>query len=159
MAPLPLPPPDAFGELAGMLLGKKVKATRGTGVARNDIRGVATYVDSGGVPAFVAITDLPFIASVGAALAMFPLGVVNESIRSGVPSESLVENAYEVLNVAASLFNDVPGATLHVKVQKLEIGPVKPELAARFAKPTARLDMDIKIVGYPDGKLGFLALL
>lgn len=141
-----------------MLVGKKIKAARGSPLVAANVRGVATYADAAGTLAFVALTDVAFVASVGAALAMIPLPIVAEAIRTGKPPESLVENAYEVLNVAASLFNEVEGATLHVKVQKLTIGPLNPELAKRLLKPAARLDLDIGIPGYPDSKLSLVAV-
>jgi len=158
MPPALLPTPEAFGNLAGMLVGKRLKTTRGTPLAVPNIRGVATYVDAAGVLSFIAVTDVAFIAAVGAALAMIPLPVVTEAIRTGKPSEALVENAYEVLNVAASLFNEIEGATVHVKVGRLSVGPIDAELAKRLVKPSARADMDIGIPGYPDGKISFVAV-
>ena len=157
-APL-LPTPEAFADLAGMLVGKKIKATKVTApLAAAMVRGVASYVDAAGDVKFVAITDVALIGVIGAALAMIPLPIVTEAIRTGKPSEALVENAYEVLNVAASLFNEVEGTTLHVKVAKLVVGPLDPELTKRLLKPAARLDMLISIPGYPDAKLAFVAL-
>lgn len=158
-AAVQLPTPEAFANLAGMLVGKKIKATKVTApLVAAMVRGVASYVDAGGVVKFVAITDVALIGVIGAALAMIPLPVVTEAIRTGKPSEALVENAYEVLNVAASLFNEVEGSTVHVKVAKLVVGPLEPELAKRLLKPAARLDMLISVPGYPDAKLAFVAL-
>jgi hypothetical protein len=154
----PLPTADAFGNLAGMLVGKKVKAARGTPLVTANVRGVATYSDAAGVLVFLAVTDMACLASIGAALAMIPLPMVTEAIRTGKPSEGIVENAYEVLNVAASLFNEVEGTTTHVKVGKLAIGPLAPDLAKRLLKPAGRLDLDIGIPGYPDGKISLVAI-
>lgn len=141
-----------------MLVGKRVKVARGTPLLPANIRGVATYADAAGSLAFVALTDAAFVAGVGAALAMIPPPVVVDAIRTGKPPGGLVQNAYEVLNVAASLFNDVEGKTQHVKVEKLVIGPLNPELAKRLLKPAGRLDLDIGIPGYPDCKLSLLAV-
>lgn len=154
-----LPTPDAFANLAGSLVGKKIKATKSTApLLAANIRGVASYVDAGGDTKFVAVVDVALIGVIGAALAMIPLPVVTEAIRTGKPSEALVENAYEVLNVAATLFNEIEGTTLHVKVAKLVVGPLDPELAKRLLKPAARLDMLISVPGYPDARLAFVAL-
>jgi hypothetical protein len=158
-AALLLPTPEGFANLAGMLVGKKIKAIKSTApLAAPMVRGVASYVDAGGNVKFVAVTDVAFIGVIGAALAMIPLPMVTEAIRTGKPSEALVENAYEVLNVAASLFNEVEGTTTHVKVAKLLVGPLEPELAKRLLKPAARLDMVVSVPGYPDAKLAFVAL-
>jgi len=153
-----MPSLEAFGNLAGMLVGKKVKTTKAAPLVGPSIRGVATYVDATGAVIFVALTDVAFIASMGAALAMIPLPSVTEAIRSGKPSDVLVENAYEVLNVAASLLNDVEGATVHVKVTKLDIGAPTAELAKRLIKPAARIDLAFAIPGYPDARLSLVAL-
>jgi hypothetical protein len=154
----PLPTGDAFTNLAGMLVGKKLKATRGAPLPLASVAGVATYIDANAALHFVVVTDVAFIAGIGAALAMIPLPVVTEAIRTGKLSEALVENAYEVLNVASSLLNEMEGATTHVKVERLRIGPVDPALAKQLAKPAARLDLIIGIPGYPDGKFGLLTV-
>jgi hypothetical protein len=154
----PLPTVEAFGALVSMLIGKNVSVKRGTPLTTPNVRGAATYVDAAGTLIFVVLIDVAFLASAGAALALIPLPLVTEAVRTGKPSEGLVENAYEVLNVAASLFNDVEGTPVHVKVERLMTGPLDAELAKRIVKPGARFDRDIAIPGYLEGKVSFIAL-
>lgn len=153
-----LPPPAAVGDLIGMLVGKRARVKVAPPMAPAAVRGVATYVEAEGNLAFVALIDLPFLASVGGALAMVPASAVNDAIRKGVATEALVENAYEAMNVAASLFSDIEGTTVHVKLDKLAVGPLDAALAARLVRPAARMDVEVGIPGYPDGKVSFVAL-
>ncbi len=158
MAPPLLPTAEAFGTLTSMLVGKKVKVAKGAPLPSANVRCVATYVDGTGVLAFVVVTDLAFLAGIGAALAMIPPPAVAEAIKAGKPSEALVENAYEALNVAASLFNEIEGSTTHVKLEKVAVGVANPDIAKRLLKPLARTDLDIGIPAYPDSKVSFMAV-
>ncbi len=144
-----------------MLLGRRVKVKSGAALGSAQVRAAATYVCASGEISFVTLADIPFVASVGAALALIPVSAVNEAIKTGKPSPLLVENAHEVLNVAASLFNELDqGASppVHVKLERLDVGPLDARLSARLLKPAARVDLDVSVAGYPDGKLSFLAL-
>jgi hypothetical protein len=154
-----LPTPASIADLVTMLVGKPTRAGRGTPLAVSAARGVATYVDKDAKITFVTLTDMAFIASVGAALAMIPPGIVGEAVKSGKPSHVLVENAVEVLNILASLFNDLEGKGVHVKLQRLVlVPPLPPELARLIAKPGHRLDLEVTLPGYPNGRLSLLAV-
>jgi len=155
---LSLPTIDAIGNLTSTLLGKSIKVDRCPALVTANIRATATYYDSAGELAFLAVSDMAFLAGVGAALAMVPPPTVVDAIRTNKPPQPIVDNAYEVFNVLASLFNDAPGAAVHVKVRELSVGALKPDLAKRLLKPGARLDLVSKIPSYPDGKLGLVAL-
>jgi hypothetical protein len=154
-----LPSAASIEELTGMLLGRKVKTKLIGAIPSSQFRAAATYVEDTGNLAFVVTTCMACLAGVGAALALIPPGMVQEAVKTGKPSEMSVENAYEVFNVASSLFNTMSDATkdevsaVHVKIGALTIGPLDPKLAAKIAKPIARVDYDINITGYPDGKL------
>ena len=152
-----LPTPESFADLAGMLVGKRVRAKKVPALAPTAIKANATYVDGSGAVAFVALADLALVASLGAALAMIPPTMVQEAIRSGKPGDMLVENAYEILNVAASLFNDADGSC-HVKVTKLEFSALPADLATKVRTSKVRLDLDVEIPGYPNGKVAFVAV-
>lgn len=153
-----MPTGEAFGVLVGALVGRNVKVVRGTPLVPTAVRAVASYVDEAGKVLFVLATDYATCASIGAALAMIPAPTVADAVRTGKVPELLVENAYEVFNVAASLFNDVEGTTVHVKVSKLEVGTISPDTTRRIAKPSARIDRDFGIPGYPDGKFSILSI-
>jgi hypothetical protein len=153
-----LPPPAAVGDMIGTLVGKRAHAKAAPPLAPAAVRGVATYVETDGTLAFVALIDLPFLVSVGGALAMVPAATVNDAIRKGVASEALVENATEAMNVTASLFSDVEGTTVQVRLGRFAAGPLDASLAARLVRPAARVDLEVAIPGYPDGRVSFVAL-
>jgi hypothetical protein len=142
-----------------MLVGKKVRAVATTPLAVPTARGVATYVDASGKLAFVALTDMAFLAGVGAALAMIPPPVAAEAVKTGKPSPVLVENAFEVMNILSSLYNDPEGKGAHVKIRTLVVvPPIAADVAALLAKPLARLDLEMQLPGYANGKLTLLAV-
>jgi hypothetical protein len=157
---LKLPAAADLAKLLGSLFDKRIAVTKSAApLAPSAYRGVCDYVDLEQQTLFVCVCDLPLLAGVGAALAMIPPAVAAESVRAGKPSESLRENAYEVFNIAASMFNEVDGMDLHVKLRELLVGPpVPPATLAKIAKPVTRLDFDVVVPGYPVGKLALLAL-
>lgn len=159
MATNPLPTAAAIADLVTMLVGKKVRAVPTTPFPVASARGLATYVDQTQKLAYVALTDMAFLAGVGAALAMIPAGVVTEAIKTGKPSPVLTENAFEVMNIVASLYNDAEGKGAHIKIKALVVvPPIPPEVAGLLAKPAGRLDLEIQVPGYANGKLTLLAL-
>ena len=159
MAANPLPAPLAICELVSMLVGNRVKVTPCGPLPVPQARGVATYIDKEQKLVFVAITDMAFLAGVGAALALIPAAMVAEAVKTGKLSEALQENAFEVMNIVSSLYNDVEGKGTHVKIQRLVVAPpLPPELAPRLAKPTARRDVEVQVPGYASGKLTLLAV-
>lgn len=155
----PLPTPEAVGRLLTELMGKKVKLAKAPApLLPTAAAGGAPYLDPEKVLSYAALADAAFIASFGAALAMIPPNVVGDAIRAPKLPETLVENAYEVLNIAASVFNEIEGTALHVKIAKLVLAPLPAEVSTRLGKPTARLDLLACVPGYPDGRLSLLAL-
>jgi len=157
---LKLPTADAVGKLLTSLFDKRVAVTKSASLLpAASYRGVCDYIDADKKVLFVCVCDLPLMGSVGAALAMIPPAVVAESVRAGKPSDALRENAYEVFNIAASMFNEVDETEVHVKLRDLHVGPpLAPALLASFAKPVTRLDFDVTVPGYLVGKLALLAL-
>lgn len=155
-----LPNGEAIRQLLGMLLGTTVKIVKAQPMIVSQAKAAASYVDADKTLKFVVLVDLPFVASVGAALAMIPPAVAAEVIKSGKPTETIQENAYEVLNVAASLFNEVPETPIHVKIAGFETAnPTLPrELLMKLLKPAERLDCEVAITGHVNSKVSLFAL-
>lgn len=155
----PLPTPEAYGRLLTELLGKKVAIKKATAVmGPTEVRGVAPYVDTGKLVHYAAAADGAFIAGIGAALAMIPPNVAADAVRGPKLPENLVENAYEVLNIGASVFNDIEGTPIHVKISKLMTTPIPDEVIGKLGKAPARVDLVVGVPGYPDGKVSLFAL-
>ncbi len=155
----PLPNLNDFAKLVGMLVGNQPRVAKGTPLTAAKGNSVATYIDATKNIVYAALVDTPFVVSSGAALALIPPGVATDCIKSGKPTDAMAENAYEVLNVSASLFNEIPGTSLHVKLDKLQPAAGAPaELTAKLARPLARVDIAITIPGYPESKVSLLSL-
>lgn len=149
----------AFATLLGTLLGSRPKVTKSTTLVATKAHTVATYIDDQNHLVYAAIADVAFIAGAGAALALIPARMVQECIKSGAATETMVENAFEVLNIGSSLFNEIENTQLHVKIDRMKNhSALTKDLVSSIARPTARLDLVVGIPGYPDAKLSLLAL-
>ena len=114
---------------------------------------VAVYVDDAlRVTALIAC-DLSLSAYAGAAIGLIPVTATEEAIEGAALSETLSENLYEVLNIAASLFN-APGAE-HLRLYDMH--PAGGELPAAVRVQTLTLgrreDLAVDIAGYGSGRL------
>lgn len=158
----PLPASEEIAYLLGTLLDRRVKVTvvaKNAGVALAKGAHVALYVDETGTARFVGVADLTFGASVGAALALIPPALVGEAVKAGELSGALFENAYEVLNIAASTFNEAKGAKTHVKLRELRpFQQVDPAIIKAIKDGPKRLDVEIEIPTYGKGKLTLVVL-
>ncbi len=156
-----VPNAASVGDLVSTLVGKKVKVIPSTPpLPAASARAIATYIDPAGKLIYVALTDMAFLAGIGAALAMIPAPVAAEAIKSGKPAGPLFDNATEVMNIASALFNDTEGKLPHVKLQKFVVltPPLPPEIAKYALKPPARIDLEVQLPGYTNGKLTIIAL-
>ena len=161
MTGTPLPSALAVRELLESLLGLDVEAELVTAVVdphKHPGALVGAYVDDDdGLRALIAV-DLALTAHLGASIALMGLRVAEDVIRSELLSPVLYDNAREVLNVAASLFN-VDGAP-HVRLVEAfaprEILPAEVEkwILARVA----RLDMEMTVAGYGGGRMSVLVI-
>jgi len=161
MTGTPLPSALAVRELLESLLGRDVEAELVTAVVdppKHPGALVGAYVDDDdGLRALIAV-DLALTAHLGASIALMGLRVAEDVIRSELLSPVLYDNAREVLNVAASLFN-VDGAP-HVRLVEAfaprEILPAEVEkwILARVA----RLDMEMTVAGYGGGRMSVLVI-
>lgn len=114
---------------------------------------VAVYVDDTLQVTSVIAFDLPMSAHAGAAIGLVPVAGAEAAIEERVLTETLQENVYEVLNIAASLFNH-DGAT-HVRLYDVHhVGaPVPHDVLARALTLGRREDLAIQVGGYGAGRL------
>jgi hypothetical protein len=156
--PTPLPSIDAVKALLGSMLDKHVlgKPCAAVTLGPKAAGIVATYVTDAGALAAVGLFDLPCASYLGAALAMFPVGLATESIKAGKLDPNVAEGFHEVANVGASLLN-ADGAP-HVKLKSVVplAGGLPPEVAALIARPKKRRDVEVTVTGFGSGKLAFL---
>jgi hypothetical protein len=114
---------------------------------------IGVYVDDSlQVTALVAF-DLALSAHAGAAIGLVPVGGAQVAIEEGLLGDTLRENVYEVLNIAASLFN-VDGAT-HLRLYDVHHAglPVPGDVLAKALTLGRREDLAVDVPGYGPGKL------
>lgn len=117
-----------------------------------DVRVVASYVDDTQRPRAVLLLDVGLGCAFGAALALVPPVRCQEALASGQVPSDLADNTREVLNIAASLFNE--GAA-HLKLAGTWVAPepVPDEVVALLGAGGRRADLHVEVPGYSDGQL------
>jgi len=149
------PTPDAIAKMMSDLLGLPTTTKVLTAaVPTPALRVLSTYVDDTSKLTWIGAMDIACAASAGAALAMMPVGPVNDAIKGNTLTPAMIENSREVANVAANLFNTLSGHG-HVRLKDYIVAPqpIPSSLQTSMAKPVLRLDFDIAVRGYPVGKL------
>ncbi len=154
-APVHLPGAKEVRDLLEGLVGRDVKVAPSTPLAPGPYSpcSVAVYVDDLLRVSAVIACDAALSAWAGAAIGLVPVKRADEVRLAGVLTPDIEENLYEVLNVAAALFN-VPGAA-HLRLHVLHpAGPALPaDALARALALGRRLDLQVEIAGYGTGRL------
>ncbi|MFL6025055.1 MAG: hypothetical protein ACJ72O_17065 [Marmoricola sp.] len=114
---------------------------------------VAVYVDDTLQVTSVIAFDLALSAHAGAAIGLVPAAGAQTAIEEGILNDTLRDNLYEVLNIAASLFN-ADGAT-HVRLYDAHhIGnPLPGDVLVKALTLGRREDLAIDVAGYGSGRL------
>ncbi|HWJ66567.1 MAG TPA: hypothetical protein VNT31_07815 [Nocardioides sp.] len=150
-----LPQPKQVRDLLADLLGKEVTLEPATPFAPgpDTPASVAVYVDDQlHIRALIAC-DLALSAHAGAAIGLVPVAGAEAAIEDGKLTDTLAENLYEVLNIAASMFN-VVGAE-HLKLHALHPAgpPLDPQVRIQTLTLGRREDLTLEIAGYGAGAL------
>jgi hypothetical protein len=157
----PLPGAKDVRDLLEGMLGREVEVRTGGAMVNPQADAgaqVGAYVDKLGALRAVVVADLALAARAGAAIALMPAGGAEVAIEESQLSQSLFENAYEILNVMASLFN--VGDAPHVKLDGCWApgDTVPADVAQWVLSYVRRLDLDVDVKGYGPGRLSVLAL-
>lgn len=148
-----LPVPKQVRDLFGDLLDREVTLTPSAPQAPTPSTPttIAVYVDDYLRISALIICDLELSAHAGAAIGLVPLAGAEAAIEEGALTAVLQENLYEVLNIAASMFN-APGAE-HLRLH--EVHPAGPPLSQQLWAMTLTLgrreDFHLDIAGYGAG--------
>ena len=120
-----------------------------------DVHVVGSYVDDTGAVRAVAMVDLVLGTVMGAALALVPPPRVKEALSSQLVPADLADNTREVLNVAASLFNE---GSVHLKLGQTWVvpEPVGEEVVAFLRSRSTRADVRVEVPGYGEGMMALL---
>lgn len=153
-----LPQPKQVRELFAELLGREVTLTPAAPFAPgpDTAASVAVYVDDQLRISALIVCDLTLSAHAGAAIGLVPVGGATAAIEDGKLSDVLGENLYEVLNIAASMFN-VAGAD-HLRLHALHPAgpPLDPQLRISTLTLGRREDLSVDIAGYGSGALSIV---
>ncbi len=117
---------------------------------------VALYVDDSMRVSAVVVCDLEMSCYAGAALGLATPPTAEKSITRGILDETLRENLYEVLNIAASLFN-AEGAR-HLRLYDLHPAgdPIPANILAHTLTLGLRQDLSVTIGGYGTGRVSIV---
>ncbi len=153
LLPAILPTAKDVRDLFEGLFGKDVTVSPGEPVSLNDKPAVAVYVDPTLAATALVLVDLPLGAWLAGALALLPKGGLEDAIDEGKLSPMHLEALYEVVNIAASMFN-APGAE-HLKLHQLHAAgtPLPPMVRAQSLTLGRREDVSLEIAGYGKGQL------
>jgi hypothetical protein len=147
-----LPDADAVAKMLGNLLGRKVSVGAGDAT---DGAWAGRYITHSDRLAAVGVGDVQLVSMAGTALSMVPPGAAQAAADSGEPSEAMIENYHEILNVAASLIIDA--GSEHVRLDGIApANALDEETAAMAAGGTTRRNFTVDIDGYGKGNLSFI---
>lgn len=156
MSETPLPSAQEVRELVEGLLGRDVQVLTGGRIVDPAEPGgamVGSYVDRLLRLRALVVLDLALAARVGAAIGLVPTRVSEGDVAALELSDTLGENAAEVLNVTASLFNTADGPHLRLDAVTLPGQPIPHDVARWVKAYVPRLDLTVDIAGYGEGAL------
>ena len=160
LATTPVPTPKAVRDMLTDLLGRAVEVNPSLPYAPRpgEPMSIAVFVDDRTVVRAVGVVDLGFSARAGAAIGLVPSPTAEEAIGSGLLPETLAENLYEVLNIAASLLN--AEGVVHVKLHEMFAAGTRPPapIAECLQALGRRLDLGVDIAGYGKGRFSLVIL-
>lgn len=157
----PLPSAKDVRELVEGLVGREISVTTGGPMVDPNAQDgalVGVYVDDRLALTALVLLDLPLAAHLGASLGLVPARAAGVAVEEGVLPEALSENAGEILNVMASLFN-LEGAP-HVKLDRLyqPRSAVPADVAPWVLSYVRRTDLDMDVAGYGAGQFSLLVV-
>jgi hypothetical protein len=155
-----LPSPKAVRDMLLDLLGRDVQvATAGPWAPTIKHPGtVAVYTDDRTQLRALVSFDLELSACFGTAIALIPMSAAQECIEARSLTSAVSENVYEVLNIAAALFNlpDHPHLKLYGMHAPGELPPT--DVSARLRGFGNRLDLKVTVAGYGSGQMSVLVI-
>jgi hypothetical protein len=147
-----LPPAKDVRDLLEGLLGKECCFSDGLRVTGGPAL-VGVYVDDQLRMRAIAAMDVAMAAYCGAAIGLMPPGGAQDAVEENELFPMLRENACEVLNVMAALFNvgSAPHLRLYSTVAPEDIIPG--DVAGHLAALGGRVDWSVAVKGYGEGQL------
>lgn len=160
-AQTPLPSALEVRELWEGLIGRDVQVTTGGPMVDPVLNGgalVGIYVDKLTKLSALVLFDLPLAAHLGASIALVPAATAQTAATEESLPPALAENAGEILNVTAALFN--VGDAPHLKLEKWYAPrePLPADVAQWVLAYVRRLDLEVSVAGYGSGVASVLVI-
>lgn len=154
-----IPALKAIRDTISGLVGKEIEVAPGAtppSVGGDSASLVGLYVDDSLRSSAVIVFDLPLAARLGAAIGLIPPGGADAALEDGALSPLLRENATEILNVLASVFN-TDGAP-HLKLYSVAGSgdELRPDVKALAVKAAPREDIAVEVPRYGPGVLSVI---
>ena len=146
-----VPKPDAIATMLESLLGREVYVTPGD---PGETAYAGRYIGQGDELAAVGLADMALVAYAGSALSMVPPATAKDVAASGDPTEPMVENLHEVLNVSASLLIDA--GSDHVRLDGIKPAEALDADTAELIASGTVTGFTVDIDGYGKGSLAFV---
>ena len=147
-----LPQSGELKDLLSGLLGRGVTVTpQPAPMSLSRAAVVAEYADDSAAIGASCALDLDLGAAIGAALTMLPAQRVADMTRAGILSDDVAENVFEVLNVAASLFNTHGERHLALRAMHRPPEEPSPEIVEFAVRAGTRVDLRVDVEEYGGG--------
>ncbi len=161
MSGTPLPAAKEVRELWESLVGRDIDvATGGPMVDPVGDGGalVGVYVDRMMKLSALVLMDLPLAARMGAAIALVPQRAAETAVEEETLTPALSENAGEIINVTASLFNVAEAPHLKLDTVYEPRQPLPADVAQWVLAYVPRLDLEVEVAGYGKGCASVLVI-
>jgi len=150
--------PETIAKLLKQLLGRDVTFQK---IAPFKLSAVdpsitASYVTKQGSLAGVWLCDLDLTYRAGAALCMIPAAEAQARLRVSKVDDYLVENFREILNICSQLFTTHEEPSVELGAVYLSAEERPPAIATLIVAPASRLDLQMTISGYGNGRMSIL---
>ena len=146
---LKLPSPEDVGSFFANLLGPPIES-EGCPAEGFTCYAFAEYVNDEGEVNGIVACDLESAARLSASLTRIPKGVIDDSVRSGIVPDHILENLEEIFNISSNLFPDSHRHRISLKKSYLE-----GEAAEQFAALDSSIlsAFELEIMNYGPGKI------
>lgn len=160
-AQTPLPAALEVRELWEGLIGRDITVTTGGPMVDPVLNGgaqVGVFVDRLLALKALVLFDLPLAAHLGASIALVPARTSHTAVEEEQLPAALAENAAEILNVTAALFN--VGEAPHLKLDGVYAPrePLPGDVAQWVLAYVRRLDLEVEVAGYGRGHASVLVI-
>lgn len=135
-----------------------VTAVHGAPMGPDDVVVSATWVDVTGVVRYAALLDPTLARALGGALGMRPAAQVLSSKNDPELAAILVNDARELLNMMVRAFHDAGSVHVRLGASNFPPAPRLPEAVAMDKAPGVRMDLQITVQGFGQGRLTLLSV-